>query len=161
MIRMPEKCVYGSSVRSLSFVFSLIFCKDPFPGWRETEVVLLTNYCMKTLLKLEELALFAGAVVLFNQLEYAWWVFLAWLLVPDVSMIGYAAGPRAGAWVYNLFHHRAVAVGTLAAGFYVQNAPLQLAGIILFAHIAMDRMLGYGLKYPDNFKHTHLGKIGP
>jgi hypothetical protein len=24
----------------------------------------------------------------------------------------------------------------------------------------MDRILGYGLKYPDAFQHTHLGIIG-
>ena len=37
---------------------------------------------------------------------------------------------------------------------------LQVAGIILFTHSNMDRILGYGLKYPDDFKHTHLGWIG-
>jgi hypothetical protein len=24
----------------------------------------------------------------------------------------------------------------------------------------MDRALGYGLKYPSGFSHTHLGQIG-
>jgi hypothetical protein len=24
----------------------------------------------------------------------------------------------------------------------------------------MDRLFGYGLKYPDAFTHTHLGTIG-
>lgn len=37
---------------------------------------------------------------------------------------------------------------------------LQLAGIILFAHAAFDRILGYGLKYERGFKFTHLGEIG-
>jgi hypothetical protein len=27
-------------------------------------------------------------------------------------------------------------------------------------HVAVDRALGYGLKYPDSFAHTHLGWIG-
>jgi hypothetical protein len=28
------------------------------------------------------------------------------------------------------------------------------------AHIGLDRALGYGLKLPDDFRHTHLGTIG-
>lgn len=35
-----------------------------------------------------------------------------------------------------------------------------LAGVILFAHASMDRIFGYGLKYADDFKHTHLQEIG-
>ena len=35
-----------------------------------------------------------------------------------------------------------------------------LGGLILFGHSSMDRILGYGLKYPDSFEHTHLGMIG-
>jgi hypothetical protein len=32
--------------------------------------------------------------------------------------------------------------------------------VIWFAHIGMDRLVGYGLKYSGDFKHTHLGLIG-
>ncbi|HEY2386937.1 MAG TPA: DUF4260 family protein, partial [Candidatus Binatia bacterium] len=32
--------------------------------------------------------------------------------------------------------------------------------LIWLAHIGMDRLLGYGLKYPTSFHHTHLGRIG-
>ena len=35
-----------------------------------------------------------------------------------------------------------------------------LAGLIIYGHSCMDRMLGYGLKFGDHFKHTHLGWIG-
>ncbi|HAJ82706.1 MAG TPA: DUF4260 domain-containing protein, partial [Zunongwangia profunda] len=31
---------------------------------------------------------------------------------------------------------------------------------ILFGHSAMDRIFGYGLKYEDNFKNTHMGWFG-
>jgi hypothetical protein len=37
---------------------------------------------------------------------------------------------------------------------------LEFEGLILFSHSAMDRMLGYGLKYESGFKFTHLGEIG-
>jgi hypothetical protein len=30
----------------------------------------------------------------------------------------------------------------------------------LLGHSSFDRVLGYGLKYDDDFKHTHLGWIG-
>ena len=32
--------------------------------------------------------------------------------------------------------------------------------LIWIAHIGMDRLLGYGLKYPSGFRDTHLGAIG-
>ena len=34
-----------------------------------------------------------------------------------------------------------------------------LAGTVLLGHSAFDRVLGYGLKYPDAFKHTHFDEI--
>jgi hypothetical protein len=30
---------------------------------------------------------------------------------------------------------------------------------VWFAHIGMDRLLGYGLKYPTDFKDTHLQRV--
>jgi len=115
---------------------------------------------MNTLLKLEELGQFLLSIVLFSQLDYAWWVFPACLLLPDLSMIGYWAGPKTGAWLYNFFHHKFVAVAVLILGFYLNNPLISLIGIILFGHSAMDRFFGYGLKFKDDFKNTHLGWIG-
>lgn len=115
---------------------------------------------MKNLLKLEEIGQFLLSIILFNQLEYTWWVFPACLLLPDLSMMGYMANPKLGAQIYNLFHHKLLAIGVLALGFWMDNTPLALAGVILFGHAAMDRMFGYGLKFSDDFKHTHLGWIG-
>ncbi|MCL4805949.1 MAG: DUF4260 family protein, partial [Anaerolineae bacterium] len=31
--------------------------------------------------------------------------------------------------------------------------------LIWLAHIGLDRMLGFGLKYPDAFRHTHLDEV--
>jgi len=37
------------------------------------------------------------------------------------------------------------------------DAPTLLGvAFIWLAHIGFDRMLGYGLKYPSGFKHSHL-----
>ncbi|MFP9099840.1 DUF4260 domain-containing protein [Flavobacterium sp. RHBU_24] len=115
---------------------------------------------MKQLIQLEEAALFAVGIYGFSLLPFAWWWFLVLILVPDLSMLGYLAGNRVGAWVYNFFHHRAVAIVVLLAGLYSGNVILQLAGVMLFAHSSMDRMFGYGLKYEKGFKFTHLGEVG-
>ena len=115
---------------------------------------------MNYLLKLEELGQFILSIFLFDQLDYAWWIFPACLLLPDLSMIGYVAGTKTGAWLYNLFHHKLVAITVLILGFRFDNPLIALIGVILFGHSAMDRILGYGLKFNDNFKNTHLGWIG-
>lgn len=115
---------------------------------------------MKTVVKLEEAALFGLGIYLFSQLDFAWWWLPALILIPDVSFAGYAFGNRAGAWIYNAFHHRGIAVVVYLLGIFGGNEIIQLAGIILFAHSSMDRMFGYGLKYESGFKFTHLGEIG-
>lgn len=115
---------------------------------------------MKKLLILEEIAQFLLGVYLFSQLDFAWWWFLALILTPDLSMIGYLINPKIGAWCYNFFHHKFLAIFVLILGYYIENQIIILAGTILFAHSAMDRIFGYGLKYEDSFTNTHLGKIG-
>ncbi|MFI1745220.1 DUF4260 domain-containing protein [Thalassobellus sediminis] len=115
---------------------------------------------MKTTLKLEELAMFILGIFAFNQLHFAWWWFLALILTPDVGMLGYVINTKIGGIVYNIFHHKGLAILFYIIGIYLQNDVLQLVGIILFSHASFDRALGYGLKYSDNFKNTHLGQIG-
>ena len=115
---------------------------------------------MKNLLKLEELAEALFALVVFVHLPYAWWVLPAAFLVPDLSMLGYLAGPRVGAWCYNVAHHKALAVAAGVAGWWLGQPVLLLAGTVLLFHIAFDRLLGYGLKYATGFQDTHLGRVG-
>ena len=114
---------------------------------------------MKNLIKLEELMMFLLSIVLFSTLDYAWWVFVALILVPDIGMLGYLINPKLGSISYNLFHHKGIALIILILGWYVISEELLLAGIILFGHASMDRIFGYGLKFDDSFKHTHLGNI--
>lgn len=115
---------------------------------------------MSYLLKLEELAELLLGIWLFTLLDYSWWIFPALILLPDVGMAGYLFNLKTGAWLYNLFHHKAVAITCYLVGIWLAVPVLQLAGIIIFSHAAMDRMFGYGLKYSDSFKHTHLGWLG-
>ncbi|HEX8657707.1 MAG TPA: DUF4260 domain-containing protein [Hymenobacter sp.] len=115
---------------------------------------------MKTLLKLEELAEALFALVVFAHMPYAWWVLPATFLLPDLSMAGYLAGPRVGAFCYNAAHHKAVALAGGVAGWGLAQPGLQLAGTVLLFHSAVDRLLGYGLKHATGFRDTHLGRVG-
>ncbi|PZX95483.1 DUF4260 domain-containing protein [Flavobacterium aquariorum] len=115
---------------------------------------------MQKVIKLEELGLFILGIYFFSQLSYAWWCFLVLILFPDFSMIGYVFGDKIGAFCYNVFHHRGIAIALYLVGIYCSNEGVQLSGVILFTHSSMDRMLGYGLKYETGFKFTHLGEIG-
>ena len=115
---------------------------------------------MKTLLRLEELGFFLFSIFLFSQLAYPWWFYPLLFFVPDLAMLGYLAGPRIGAAVYNFIHHRGLALIYYVAGILLAIPFLSLAGVIVFAHSSFDRVLGYGLKFPDSFAHTHLGTIG-
>lgn len=90
--------------------------------------------------------------------ELIW--FIPLLLLPDISMLGYLQGPRTGAITYNLAHNWLVGGAVLALGASLEIAPLALAGTVLVAHTGIDRLLGYGLKYPTSFQDTHLGRIG-
>lgn len=114
---------------------------------------------MKSIIKLEELAMFLFSIFIFSSLPYAWWWFPVLILTPDISMIGYAINNKVGAMVYNLFHHKALALALIALGYYLLNDRLILAGTILFGHSSMDRFFGFGLKYFEGFKFTHLGKL--
>jgi hypothetical protein len=113
---------------------------------------------VKNILKLEELAMFGLSVWALYFFNAEWWYYLLLLLGPDISMIGYAGGNKMGAFMYNLFHHKGVAIVLFVLGLLLPG--LQIAGIILFGHSSMDRMFGYGLKLKEGFKFTHLGLIG-
>jgi len=93
-------------------------------------------------------------------LDEPWWWIPLLLFVPDVLMVGYARSTRVGAWTYNLAHSypapALLGAVALAAGW----PAWQGVALVWFAHIGMDRALGYGLKYETAFTDTHLGRIG-
>jgi hypothetical protein len=72
-------------------------------------------------------------------------------------MLGYLVNTKIGAVTYNLFHHKAVAGILIILGIILTNNYLILVGLLFLAHSSFDRILGYGLKYRDNFKHTNIG----
>jgi Domain of unknown function (DUF4260) len=115
---------------------------------------------VRLLLRLEGLAALAVAVALYAHGGFSWPSFALFLLAPDLSMLGYLLGPRAGAAAYNLVHTYVLALTLTLAGFFGTQPALTAAGLILIAHIGLDRALGYGLKYSTAFGDTHLGRTG-
>jgi hypothetical protein len=112
-----------------------------------------------TMLRVEGATMLAGSVLLYWAGAGSWWLFALLLLAPDLSMLGYLAGPRVGAVAYNVFHSYPLPAALGLVGFFV-GAPLAVSvALVWFAHIGMDRLMGYGLKYLMGFKDTHLQRV--
>jgi hypothetical protein len=115
---------------------------------------------VRTLLRLEGLALFAGMTLLYAVWDGSWWVYAILFLAPDLSFLGYLAGPRTGAIVYNAAHSYIAPMVVITSGFALASPLVLSVAMIWLAHIGIDRALGYGLKYSAGFGMTHLGRIG-
>lgn len=111
------------------------------------------------LLRTEGAAIFLLVVLLYYLNGGNWLLFALLLLAPDLSILGYLAGAAKGAAAYNVVH--AYPLPAILAGYgMIGDSPLAVSlSLIWFAHIGMDRLLGYGLKYPTKFKDTHLGQV--
>src|SRR5262245_18797443 len=125
-----------------------------------TETEPLPTVTVRGWLRLESAAVFVAGLVLYGQLGAPWWLALPLLLVPDVSAVGYLAGPRAGAFIYNFVHNWAFGLAVLGVGLATGLVPITILGAIAIAHVGMDRAVGYGLKLPTSFQDTHLGRMG-
>ena len=112
-------------------------------------------------LRSEGAVLLGLAVFLYARSEAGWLLFALLLLAPDISMAGYLRGPRLGAISYNLVHTYLGPAVLAVAGVLADSLTLKAIALVWFAHIGMDRLLGYGLKHSTGFKDTHLGRIGP
>lgn len=117
-------------------------------------------------LRLEGLALLVAAAATYSWLPtwsnaaWGWAAFAAAFLLPDLAMLGYLKSARVGALAYNLAHTEWLPATVLGLGLWSHQASLVSAAIVWLAHIGFDRALGYGLKYPNAFGDTHLGRIG-
>ena len=111
------------------------------------------------LLRIEGFAVGSAALALYFDGDHPWWLLVVLILAPDLAMLGYAAGPRVGAASYDLEH---TYVGPLVLGAIGVLADVEACvalALIWGAHIGIDRLLGYGLKYPTGFKDTHLQRV--
>ena len=116
---------------------------------------------MKFILKLEELgSLMLFSIVYFYCFNGTWSLYLALFFVPDISFLLYHITKKLGAIVYNIFHHKGIMAMVILLGLLLNNQLIIKIGLIFMAHSCFDRVAGYGLKYLDDFDHTHLGWIG-
>lgn len=115
---------------------------------------------VRLVLRLEGLCVLIAALVAYSKFGLGWGTFALFFLTPDLSFLGYLAGPKIGAVSYNVAHSYVGAMSCFVASLVLPAPILLSAGIIWFAHIGFDRALGYGLKYSEGFGFTHLGRIG-
>lgn len=111
-------------------------------------------------LRAEAAVLLAGALAAHSTTGQPWWLVPALILLPDLAWAGYLGGTRIGAVIYNAAHATPLPAVMIGLGWW-QHRPLVLAlGLVWLAHIGLDRLQGYGLKYDNSFQHTHLGILG-
>jgi hypothetical protein len=122
------------------------------PGFPPTHVT--------TILRIEGLAIFAATLAAYHLIGGNWWIYALLILAPDLSMLGLLAGQKTGARVYNAIHTYTVPVVLAGISLVAGAAWLLPIAVIWASHIALDRAVGYGLKYPDVAHATHLGWMG-
>jgi hypothetical protein len=110
-------------------------------------------------LRLEGCVIFGVVLLLYAHLGFNWIAFVLLLLAPDLSMFAFSINKQFGSVIYNLIHTYALPMTLAMASFsFNHSLGLQLA-LIWLAHIAIDRAIGYGLKYLGQFKRTHLSQV--
>ncbi len=112
------------------------------------------------ILKAEWAAILVASIIAYWLIDGSWLLFAVLLLAPDLAMLGYLAGSRVGAFAYNVAHLLIWPAALFVVAMLVPDGVWMELAIIWLAHIAMDRALGYGLKYATAFRDTHLGRIG-
>ncbi len=113
----------------------------------------------RSLLHAEGLAVLVGSLALYFDAGYGWLLLVVLFLLPDLSAVGYLGGPRIGSLTYDLVHTYVGPIALALVGVFGDVGGATQVALIWFAHIGMDRALGYGLKYPTGFKDTHLQRV--
>ncbi|PEZ01269.1 hypothetical protein CN326_21655 [Bacillus sp. AFS018417] len=115
---------------------------------------------IKAILNIEGLlVLLLSIFMYFYHYHFSLMWFLILLFAPDISMLGYIVNSRIGATLYNIFHSYILPILCIILGMLFTNNITIMLGLVWTAHIGMDRVLGYGLKYNNSFKETHLQKL--
>jgi Domain of unknown function (DUF4260) len=111
------------------------------------------------LLRIEESTLLIATLFAYQHLHYSWLLFAILFLTPDLFMLGYLLNTRVGAAIYNLAHTLTLPLALVFLSYLRHWSLAASIALIWTAHIAFDRLLGYGLKYPTFFRDTHLQHI--
>jgi len=110
----------------------------------------------RVFLRVEGLAALTIALWGYFTLDGSIWLLIVLALAPDLSMIGYLAGPKVGSLSYNIVHTYTLPLVLGGFGFYADIRIALLVALIWAGHIGADRLVGYGLKFESGFKQTHL-----
>jgi hypothetical protein len=113
----------------------------------------------EVLLRIEGALELALSLIFYQGMHAGWVLFVVLLLVPDLSMLGYLRGVRFGTICYNLVHTLTGPFLLIAYAYLTRSVWVLPYALIWTAHIGLDRMLGFGLKYPTGFRDTHLGRM--
>ena len=113
----------------------------------------------KLLLHAEGFMVLVVSIYFYAVNGFSWLLFFLLLFIPDLWMIGYAFNRKVGAIIYNIVHTYVFSILLILIGLIFSNDMFLTIGLISVAHIGMDRTFGYGLKYPTDFKDTHLQRI--
>jgi hypothetical protein len=111
------------------------------------------------LLRVEGAAAAAAALLIYVHHGHPWWLFVLLILAPDLTFVGYLGGARIGAALYNCAHTYTAPIALAVVGDDATSRTAIAIALTWIMHIGVDRALGYGLKYPDGFKLTHLERV--
>src|SRR5205085_11026057 len=103
---------------------------------------------VRSILRLEGLAVFAAAVGAYFHFGFAWWLFVLLALARDLSFFAYLAGPRRGAWAYNAALSYVGVILSGIAGHAFDNNILLAVALVWAGYLGFDRMIGSGCKLP-------------
>ena len=79
--------------------------------------------------------------------------------LPTSRLLAYVLGPSVGAAAYNLLHNLVLPIALGTASFFWDSDWGVAVALIWLTHIGVDRLVGYGLKYPTSPKDTHLQRV--
>ena len=113
----------------------------------------------RLILNAEAAVFFFGAIALYIHQGGSLLLFVLLILAPDLGMLGYLLNARVGSVLYNTIHFYLLPVVLFVLCLAAGSALGMQIALIWFTHISMDRIAGYGLKYPTVFKDTHLQHV--
>lgn len=111
------------------------------------------------ILRLEGGAILLVSLGVYAHIGASWWLFLGLVLAPDLALLGYLRDERTGAWTYNAAHTYLGPALVGAIGYFAGWPILVAASVIWVAHIGVDRLFGFGLKYPTSRHDNHLTRL--
>lgn len=113
----------------------------------------------RVLLQAEGLALFGAAIALYLHLDFSVLALVLLFLAPDLCFVAFLFGEKTGARAYDAVHTAIWPLALGALGAVADESTLVQIALIWLGHIGLDRAIGYGLRYPDSARETHLDRV--